>query len=81
MGVSMMDTSERIRDFSRKYSLTYLQFIDPNREAFSKFASIDVIPRTVIIDRNQRIVLRELGYTEKRFETIVKTVKTLVIDE
>jgi len=78
VGISAMDTAARVEDFSRKYGLSYLQLLDREGAYAPLFSSTGVIPRTLVLDAEQRIVVRELGYTEEKLTTIVAAVARLV---
>lgn len=75
LGASIMDSPERLKDFSRKYGITFEQWRDPGTKALSELTQQRVIPRTVVLDKSHRIVLRELGYTEEKFAHVVHAVE------
>ncbi len=73
-----MDGPERLKDFSKKYGITYPQWRDPQMKALKKLTIQGVIPRTVVLDRKHKIVLRELGYTKSKFQHVVLAVEKAV---
>lgn len=81
MGISTMDTADRVKDFSKKYGLTYLQLLDPGAEVFGRVSEFEVIPRTILLDRRQNIVAAELGYAAEPFGRFVEMVRSLVEEE
>ncbi len=81
IGASVLDSPERLEDFAKKYGLSYLQWRDPGAEALSQLTAQGVIPRTVVLDTEHRVVLRELGYTEAKFEEVVRAVRATVAGE
>ena len=78
LGVSIMDSPERLKDFAEKYELTYPQWRDPGAQALGKLTVQGVIPRTVVLDREHRVVLRKLGYTEEKFKGVVAAARAAV---
>ena len=72
-----MDSPERLSDFATKYGLTYPQWRDPGTAALGKLTDQRVIPRTVVLDKEHRIVLRELGYTQEKFKQAGKTIESI----
>lgn len=73
-----MDTAKRVKDFARKYELTYLQLLDDNQQTFRRYVEVGVVPRTLLLDRDMKITWMELGYTQKKLDSLVAAVESLL---
>ncbi|RMG51546.1 MAG: TlpA family protein disulfide reductase [Acidobacteria bacterium] len=78
IGISVSDSPQRIQQYAKRRGLTYLQLMDEQQKAFKSYAKVGVIPRTILLDRDHRVVALQLGYVEKRFLKLVQTIEQMV---
>ncbi len=78
IGASVNDSPEALLEFSKQYEITYPLWRDSGTKALTQLTEQGVIPRTVVLDTEHRIVLLELGYTEEKFKEVVRAVKAVV---
>ena len=74
LAVSISDTSDRVKEYAKKFGLTYTQLIDGGVGVMGRYTD-GIIPRTIVLDKEQKIVEMELGYTEKKFKRIIGAVE------
>lgn len=75
--VSRGEEREAVAAFREKTGYTFPMGLDPDRAVYDLYAS-NYIPRNFVIDRKGKVVLATVGYDEKEFEELIRTIeKTL----
>ena len=75
--VSRGETRETVAAFREKMGYTFPMGLDSARTVYDRYAS-NFIPRNFLIDRDGKIVLATVGYDEKEFDELIRTIeKTL----
>lgn len=75
--VSRGEEREAVAAFREKTGYTFPMALDPDRAVFDLYAS-NYIPRNFVIDRKGKVVLATVGYDEKEFGELIRTIeKTL----
>lgn len=78
IGISVSDSPQRIRQYAKRRGLTYLQLVDERQKVFNSYAKVGVIPRTILLDRDHRVAVLQLGYVEKTFQKLVRAIEQMV---
>ncbi len=63
-----------VKAFQEKKGFTFAFAADPKREVYGKFAT-QYIPRCIVIGKDGKIKYQSMGFSEKEFAGLVKTVE------
>jgi hypothetical protein len=66
--------ASELAGFRKKHGYTFPIAPDPNREAYSKYAT-RYIPRNVLVDTAGRITFQSVGYEPRDFEDLLKAIQ------
>ena len=72
--ISREDTYDEIQKFRENTGHEFPMGIDTDRAIFSKFAR-ESIPRNYLIDKEGKIILVEIGYTEESFAHLINEIE------
>ncbi|MBX7246294.1 MAG: TlpA family protein disulfide reductase [Candidatus Sumerlaeaceae bacterium] len=78
VAISSGENKEDVEKLVKKLNLSFPVLLDPE----SKYAEIlggDTIPRTLVVDGNQKISKLVNGYTPEEFEKLLKAVSNLTV--
>ncbi len=65
-------SNDELNLFRQKKKLTFPMAGDPKREIFSRYADA-YIPRSLILSPDGRVIAHVIGYNEKEFKSLLKT--------
>ena len=72
--ISREDTYEKIQKFREEFGYTFPMGMDPDRSIYSQFAT-QTIPRNYIIDKDGKIILAEIGYSEEMLRELITAIE------
>ncbi len=79
VGIDRDEPLEVVREFAKKTGITYPLALDPEAAVFAKFAYIKSgITRSVIIDKNGKIVFLSRLFERKEFNEMKEVIKKLL---
>lgn len=77
LAIGREHSAEELVKFNKEKGFTFLIAPDPKREVYSKFAK-ESIPRNYIIDKNGKIALQEVGYSNEDFDKLKAELEKLL---
>ena len=63
--------------FRMRMGYTFAMGLDPDQKIFRRYAK-NYIPRNFLIDRDGKIVFVGIGYDNKEFEVLLKTIEKTI---
>ncbi len=64
----------KLKKFKSKKRFTFPIAPDPERKVYSLFAS-QYVPRNIVIDKEGKLVLTEVGFSEEKSSTLIQSIK------
>lgn len=81
VSVAREETAKEVGPFVKQYGVTWPFALDPEREAYAKYATA-YIPRNVVVDREGRIVFLSQGFERREFDEMIAVIAgELGVDE
>lgn len=75
--VSRGEQPEVVADFMDTMGYTFPVGIDPDKKIFSLYAT-ESIPRNFMIDKDGKVVMSSIGYTEEAFDEMIDFIEDLL---
>lgn len=66
-------TKSELKKFAAKNNYSLPMVPDPERQIYAKFAE-KYIPRNIIIDKEGKIILQEIGFNKEKYKTLKETI-------
>lgn len=75
--ISRGEEYQTVAAFRRRMGYTFAMGLDPDQKIFRRYAK-NYIPRNFLIDRDGKIVFVGIGYDNKEFEVLLKTIEKTI---
>lgn len=75
--ISRGEERSAVAAFREKQGYTFPMGLDPSRTIYDRYAT-NFIPRNFLIDAKGKVVLAEVGYDEKEFEELIRTIEKML---
>jgi len=74
VSIAREETLQVVRPFVLKHELTWPFALDPQREAYAKYAEA-FIPRNQVIDRSGTIIFQSQGFEKEEFAAMIEVIR------
>jgi peroxiredoxin len=78
--VGREETVDKLKAFRDEKQFTFPLASDPKREVYALFA-IQYVPRNIIIDKEGKLVMTEVGFTEEKSAELLQKIQELLIND